>query len=327
MRIKTGPHLKADKNSTLQVLKSLEIDVVTLANNHVLDYDEQGVGDTLEFCKENDIKTVGAGMNLKEASQTLYLDTKEGKIAIMNFAENEWASATDDSAGAHPMDIIDNAKAINDARDKADFVFVIVHGGHEYYNLPSPRMQKQYRFYVDNGADAIVGHHTHCIGGYEIYNNVPIIYSLGNFIFTLPSKKDVWYEGLLCKLNIEKDMPIKFEIHPVKQQKKSFQTALLKNSEKDFVFEKIQELNNSIAQEGQLLKKWKEFVREKAKQYLNSFSPIQLFGSRYLTYFVKKIKTDSWFMNKKHYALINNLVRCEAHKDLTIESVKYLLKK
>ena len=86
--IKTGTHLKSDKESTLQVLKTLDVDVVTLANNHVLDYDEQGVAETLEFCKENNIKTVGAGMNLKEASQTLYIDSDEGKIAIVNFAEN-----------------------------------------------------------------------------------------------------------------------------------------------------------------------------------------------------------------------------------------------
>lgn len=159
--LKTGPHLKSDKDSTLDILKALDIDVVTLANNHVMDYDEEGVANTLEFCKENNINTVGAGMNLREASQTLYLDSDEGKIAIINFAENEWASATDETAGAHPMDIIDNAKQIKNAKEKADFVFVIVHGGHEYYNLPSPRMQKQYRFYAEQGADIVVGHHTH----------------------------------------------------------------------------------------------------------------------------------------------------------------------
>src|SRR5699024_11336155 len=51
--IKTGPHLKADEGSTLEVLKALDVDIVTLANNHVLDYGEEGVADTLEFCHEN----------------------------------------------------------------------------------------------------------------------------------------------------------------------------------------------------------------------------------------------------------------------------------
>lgn len=116
----------------------------------------------------------------------------------------------------------------------------------------------------------------------------------------------MWYEGLLCKLLVEKNTPIKFDVYPVKQQKNSFQTALLKNEEKDMVLEKIQELNNSIAQEGQLLKKWKEFVRQKSKQYLNSFSPVQFFRSRYITYFVKKARIDKWFMSKYQYKLILN---------------------
>ena len=109
-------------------------------------------------------------------------------IFIFNFCENEWSIAESDNPGANPMDIIDNANQIKYARELADYVIVIVHGGHEYYNLPSPRMQKQYRFYADQGADIVVGHHTHCISGNEVYKGVPIYYSLGNFIFTKNKK-------------------------------------------------------------------------------------------------------------------------------------------
>ena len=198
--LKTGPNLKADRDSTLNVLQTLQIDAVTLANNHVLDYGEQGIADTLQFCKDNNIDTVGAGMNLSEAFKTLYIDSKEGKIAIVNFAENEWSAATADSAGFNPMDIIDNSYQIKKAKEIADYVVVIVHGGHEYYNLPSPRMQKQYRFYAEQGADIVVGHHTHCISGYEEYKGVPIYYSLGNFLFTENSTNDDWYTGLVLEI-------------------------------------------------------------------------------------------------------------------------------
>jgi hypothetical protein len=144
---------------------------------------------------------------------------------------------------------------------------------------------------------------------------MPIIYSLGNFLFTLPSKKNVWYEGLLCKLLIEKDKPIKFEIHPVNQQKNSFKTTLLKNEEKNFVLEKIQELNSLIIKEGQLQKKWEEFVRNKAQMYLNIYSPISSFNNRYMSYLIKKTGIDKWFMNINHYKLMLNIMRCEAHFD------------
>src|SRR5690606_34911013 len=125
-----------------------------------------------------------------------------GKIAIINIAENEWASATDTSAGANGMDLIDDVKSIQEAKSQSDFVLVIVHGGHEYYNLPSLRMQKQYRFYIDNGADLVVGHHSHCISGMETYKNKKIYYSLGNFLFTKPSVFKGWYNGLILEVII-----------------------------------------------------------------------------------------------------------------------------
>src|SRR5690606_20141744 len=117
------------EKSIREVLKILKVDLVTLGNNHILDYGEQGVVDTLNFCKKNNIKTIGAGMNLKEASEVFYLNTAEGKVAIVNFAENEWTSATTTSAGSNPMDFIDNTKQISMAKNNADFVIVIVHGG------------------------------------------------------------------------------------------------------------------------------------------------------------------------------------------------------
>src|SRR5690554_5418214 len=127
---KTGPHLKSDKKSTIDILKNLNINLCTLANNHVLDYGEQGVLDTLNFCKENNIQTVGAGKNKEEAARVFYLESDVGKIAIINIAENEWASATENTAGANGMDLIDDIKTIQEAKKKSDFVFVIVHGGH-----------------------------------------------------------------------------------------------------------------------------------------------------------------------------------------------------
>ena len=322
--IKTGPHLKADNNSTLKVLKSLEVDVVTLANNHVLDYDEQGVDDTLEFCKENDIKTVGAGMNLKEASQTLYLDTKEGEIAIINFAENEWASATDNSAGAHPMDIIDNTRQIKEAKEKADFVFVIVHGGHEYYNLPSPRMQKQYRFYAEQGADIIVGHHTHCISGNEIYKGVPIYYSLGNFLFTKNNIQEDWYRGLILEVNIEKGK-LTSQFHPVEQQKETFELSLLIGKKREDIIKRISKYNAIIEDEEKLKNEWDNYVDTKYDVYLNYWSPFSFISNRYVRGVLNRLGIKG--LNKKGVALALNLMRCEAHADMSKEVTNKYLKR
>ena len=172
--IKTGPHLKGEMTSTKQVLLNLNIDLVTLDNNHILDYGNKGVSDTLSFCASLGLDYVGAGNSLIEASEIFYKKINNHRIAFVNVSENEWNCATKCKAGANPLDLINNAKAIREAKNNADKVFVIIHGGHEYYNYPSLRMQNQYRFYVDMGADLVVGHHPHCISGYEIYKNTPI---------------------------------------------------------------------------------------------------------------------------------------------------------
>jgi len=237
--LKTGLYLKSDKKCTLEVLKKLNIHIVALANNHIKDYDEEGVLDTINFCKENDIKAMGAGKNLIEASRTTILDTPEGTIAIVNIAENEWSSADESTAGANGMDLIKDTKKIQQAKKENDFVFVIVHGGHEYYNLPSPRMQEQYRFYAEQGADIVVGHHTHCISGYEIHNGTPIYYSLGNFLFTKSSPQEDWYTGLVLEVNI-RNSKLSTNLHPVKQTKEEFRLLLLQNIEKANILHRIE---------------------------------------------------------------------------------------
>lgn len=319
--IKTGPNLKADKDSTLSVLKTLKIDAVTLANNHVLDYDEQGVSDTLQFCTDNKIATVGAGMNIKEASKTLYINSDEGKIAIINFAENEWSAATTDSAGFNPMNVIDNTYQIREARRQANYVIVIIHGGHEYYNLPSPRMQKQYRFYAEQGADIVVAHHTHCISGNEVYKGVPIYYSLANFLFTKNNPNEDWYNGLVLGIEI-KDRVINTKLYPVEQEKENFKLSLSASSR---TIGRIKQFNSIITDSGELKEKWNEYVQKQSNSYFNYWSPLSMIKNRYIRAALKKLNFN--LINKKGLALYLNLMRCEAHKDLSLAVIKKSLSK
>jgi poly-gamma-glutamate synthesis protein (capsule biosynthesis protein) len=321
--LKTGPHLKSHKQSLVNVFRKLKVDVATLANNHILDYGEQGVFETISFCETNYIKTVGAGINVREAQRILYLDTEEGQVAIINIAENEWASATKKSAGANPIDIIDNAKQINEAKQSSDYVIVIVHGGHEYYSFPSPRMQKQYRFYADQGANIIVGHHTHCISGNEIYNGVPIYYSLGNFLFTKNNLNDEWYTGLVLEVDITNES-VDCHIHPIRQEQESFQLSLLEGDEKNDVFERINSFSTIIADERMLDAKWNEYIDCQSRMYLNYWSPLSYVENKYINAAFRKLIGN--MLNKKGASLYLNLVRCEAHRDLSEEVLKKYIK-
>ena len=143
--VKFGPNLKCTEHG-VEALKWAGFKCVTLANNHFLDYGEEGVAKTLKTCQDYDIDTVGGGVTLNEASQVLYRKI-EGKIlAIINCCEHEFSIATDTTAGSNPLNPFQQYYAIQDARKKADYILVIVHGGHEHFQLPSPRMQETYHF-------------------------------------------------------------------------------------------------------------------------------------------------------------------------------------
>lgn len=319
--LKYGPNLKANRESTLNVLKSLRVDAVTLANNHMLDYGEQGVADTLQFFREKNIATVGVGMNISEASKTLYINTKEGKIAIINFAENEYSAATAKKAGFNPINVIDNAYQIQEARQLADFVIIIIHGGHEYYNLPSPRMQKQYRFYAEQGADLVVAHHSHCISGNEVHKGVPIYYSLGNFLFTMNSAQANWYNGLILEVVIEyKKLTTK--LHIVNQTKENFRLSL---SEDSSIFDRISEFNQIIADVDLVQSSWCEYVEKQTKIYLNYWSPLSMIRNRYLRTVLRRLNIN--LTSNEGLALYLNLMRCEAHRDLSMEVIEKELSK
>lgn len=322
--LKTGPHLKANTKSTLQAFKHLNINIATLANNHIKDYDQQGVIDTISFCKENNIIPVGAGKNIKEASKTLSLDTDAGQVAIINIAENEWASADIDSAGANGMNLIKDIKAIQQAKETHDYVFVIVHGGHEYYNLPSPRMQEQYRFYVDQGADLVVGHHPHAISGYEIYNNSPIYYSLGNFLFTKDSVYDSWYKGLILEVDIHDGM-LNHLVHPIKQAKNKFNLELSENKEKINTLDQIKKINNIISNKNLLNEAWSDLVDSRYNSYLNYWSPTNFIKSKLFNGIKNRLKVN--FSNRESLALYSNLIRCESHHDLSKAVIKKRIEK
>jgi poly-gamma-glutamate synthesis protein (capsule biosynthesis protein) len=318
--LKTGPHLRMSEDTVMPFLKQLKVDVVTLANNHILDYGAKGLRNTFESLKQNKIDYVGAGNNLNEATQPLTLEKDGLRIAILNFCENEWSIAEENKPGANPMDIIDNTNQIKAAKVTHDKVICIIHGGHEYYHLPSPRMQKQYRFYVDNGADAIVGHHTHCIGGYEIYNEVPIIYSLGNFLFALESDKTEWFTGLVVSLKFNSKDTVAFELNIVNQDKNTKRLNIPLSHKVADVNKFLFSINEIIKQKEKINEEWEKFAFVKQNGYLNKFSPINMFRNKYIRALLRNLNRKIY--HSRYVVSVLNLLRCQSHFDMLLFALK-----
>lgn len=321
---KLGPYLKGNEQATENVLKNLNVHIATLANNHIMDYGEEGLRDTITFLNKNKIECIGAGSDIENASKTLFKEINGLKIAFINIAENEWSSAEENSGGAHPFDIINNVSKIYEARQLGYKVILIIHGGLEYYNYPIPFIKKSYRFFADQGADLIVSHHTHCIGGYEIYNNVPIYYSLGNFIFTKESSKNDWYVGQILDVVYE-DGKFHSKLVGIKQSRGDFKLSLLKEEELQRYQNKVNEICKVIKNDKILNDNYYSFINSISKQYLNSYSLIPFFKRGILLKMLKKFNIN--FHTKYSVAFILNLVRCETHHAVSKSVFKNYLKK
>ena len=313
---KTGPNLKADPKTVL-LLENLGVDLVALANNHVYDYGQAGLKDTLNVCSAHGIATVGAGETLSEARNTFVASIKGKRVAFVNFAENEFCNANTNHGGANPLDIVDNTRQIHAARQQADAVIVIIHGGHEHFHYPSPRMVKQYRFFADQGATAIIAHHPHCVSGYEVYEGVPIFYSLGNFLFESTTSFPGWYEGYMVGLDLADSGECGFSIIPYEQSRKGVQARLLDKEQQECFHERLEQLSDCIRNDCQLNAVWEEFIERKSKSYLYAACT----RDKRLLGLSNRLNLLHRLVGPDRLRCLLNLIRCEAHRDVLIESL------
>lgn len=304
--IKCGPNLNMPKESA-EAFAYAGFNIATLANNHVLDYGVGGLNHTVKLLESNNIKTVGIGRDIESASQPLLISLSNQKVAIINCCEHEFSLATDNSAGANPIDPVKLFYDINDAKQKADKVIVIAHGGHEHYNLPSLRMQNLYRYLIDRGADMVVNHHQHCFSGFEQYNGKMIFYGLGNLCFDrLGKSNEPWNRGYAILLSVEDE--ISYTIIPYDQFSDNPEILILKQG---FYDKEIENLNRIISDRA-LLKEYQEkYFNETSKYFRNRFEP---FNNR----IISSLRSRGFFpylIGRERMAMIENISLCESHKE------------
>lgn len=213
----------------IQVMKDLGADIVSLANNHVYDFGEIGFLDTLEHLKQADLPYVGAGKNLSKASEGYYFIINGYKIGIVaaSRAEKKYFTPVAEENRAGIMGTYDSSdfvEAIRKADEQCDYLVVYVHWGTENSTKLEAAQTTMAREYIDAGADAIIGGHTHCLQGMEFYKNAPIVYSVGNFWFNSKS-----LDSCVVTLNFDRELNVQVHYTPLAQ--KGCETRLLKTTE------------------------------------------------------------------------------------------------
>jgi len=317
---KFGPTLSTDRLA-VDFLKSVNFNLVTLANNHIMDHGAGGLESTLSYLNKANIHTVGAGMSQKESRRPFLLEKNGVKLAIINIAENEFISAKDSQCGANPFCFISLFQQITYAKEKSNKIIVIVHGGNENYSLPSPRFRDTLRHIIEIGSDAVIAHHSHCVGGVEVFNGCPIFYGIGNFLFDGGENSSIdWCQGLAVRLTVKADNNIKYELLPfIQNYKNTLGLKLMEQNDRQSFLESLEEKNKVIMSDTLLEQAYKEFIHKVEKQYLHFLQP---YTNRFLHKMYSLGFIPSIFKNSKKRMLYLNLIRCESHRDIILNLLK-----
>lgn len=160
------------------------ISIVNLANNHIFDFGEEGLFDTIDHLDSAGLIHIGAGRNHEEAHRGVILETRGRRVGFLGYyGGSEAPPAIAGKPGVAKRELSLIRRDIARLKENAEFVVVNFHWGKEKESYPADDQVAFARAVIDAGANAIIGHHPHVLQGIEWYNEGIIVYSLGNFVF------------------------------------------------------------------------------------------------------------------------------------------------
>lgn len=214
---KSGPSITQSIDSP-SFLESLGINIIQLANNHIMDMGAEACKATIKSFSEK-VTIIGAG-TFNDTYKIVVLEKKGLKVGLLNLVHQEFGTLGIDASGLdygtawinHPI----VNKTILSAKEFCDILIVLPHAGVEDIVAPLPEWRYRYREFIEMGADAVIASHPHTPQGWENYKGKMIFYSLGNFFFfrnggSCHGKN--WFKGLLVELEIDANKNLAFQIY------------------------------------------------------------------------------------------------------------------
>ncbi|MGN0658332.1 MAG: CapA family protein [Emergencia sp.] len=237
--------------------------VISLANNHMMDFRSIGIIDSVSNVEASGIPFIGAGRTMDEASRCLIVGNEDIKIGIIALQYKGY-KIREEGRYAGPFSEDHDQflkKRIDEVRSKVDWLVLVYHGGDEFLYAPMPYIRKLLKKYLNWGCDVIVAHHPHVVQGYEYFGKKAVFYSLGNFIFDTDYQRtqEGTEKGMTLKLTFTKD-DFSFENMPIFIDR---ETITVRKGEDDPHFCDITHMNYGQLWKTEALRK--ETVKQKAK--------------------------------------------------------------
>jgi poly-gamma-glutamate synthesis protein (capsule biosynthesis protein) len=211
--------------SLVNALRLAGVDFVSLANNHAMDFEEEGLIDTVRLLDTVGIGHAGAGAGLEAARAPARLTRRGLRVSVVAFADypEEWA-ATESAPGINytpvsltPEDFRRVESAIAGARRGADLVVFSIHWGPNMNERPSGRFRAFARAVIEAGVDVFWGHSAHVVQGIEFWRGRPILYDSGDFVDDYAVDPELRNDlGALFRLTVTRAGVHSLEIVPVK---------------------------------------------------------------------------------------------------------------
>jgi poly-gamma-glutamate synthesis protein (capsule biosynthesis protein) len=310
--------LKASEE-VVKELKYAKFGIMNVANNHILDYGEKGLINTLEVLKSHQIHYVGAGRNINEARCPLRIRVKDLIITFLSYCSSY--NATINKAGTAPLDIKKIREDIADTKKDSDIIIVSLHHGVEYADYPTPGFIRLARQVIDSGAQVALGHHPHVLQGIEEYHGGVIAYSLGNFVFDLADEniRQAAYkrclltekygvrfavddnrpsQSMILEIELNDEGFLNYKVHPVLIGE-DFRPVPLEGKESEKLTERVQELGKNIGNETLVINQVLERVEtDSLLSYLND---------RGIAYYIRNLGK----LRPSHFVMMLDILRAK----------------
>lgn len=308
---KTGPTFGYPA-SCLNGITAAGIDVLALANNHILDHGERGLRHTLVSCAELGVATVGAGENLDEAGRLLIREVAGVRVALMAVAEHEFSIAGRDRWGANPLDMIRFVRTVRAQRKEYDHLIVLYHGAAEFH-APTPRVQERCRFMIEEGATAVIVQHPHTLGGVETWQGGHIVYGQGALVMdeAIYRERASFHEGFLVRLRVERGPGSQMDLLPFRQSVPVPGARRLTGDDEMRFREGLDARSRAIADPSFVRAEWQEYcgeIRRGALSSLLGHGPI-----------LRRLNFGDWLtrrLDRSGRLLgVRNMVLCETHRE------------
>lgn len=316
---KCGPALIAP-TASVAGYGALKVDLLTIANNHIMDQGIQGLNATRKTLDANGIAFVGCADNLEQAARPYIFEQNGKKIGVYACAEHEFSIAEENRPGANPFDPLNSPDHVEALKAECDYVIVLYHGGKEHYRYPSPQLQKNCRKLVEKGADLVVCQHSHCIGCEEKYLDGTIVYGQGNFLFD-HSTSEYWQTSLLVQVQDD------FFVSYIPLVKYGNTVCLAEGDKAEEILSAFRDRSREILNPDVLQQRYATFARGMQQQYLLALSAVNRRGLWWRV--ANKLTGQRWakWMLSRRYKksamiVLQNFLECEAHRELLLQGLK-----